>query len=159
MLNPNTPLRKARMMLDLTTAEAGQYVHVTRKTWEAWEAKESAGEPVPAAALELFFAKLDVLVERVRAKLSGEGIAPSQKNELVVVLQRDQASGMDMPVDVVSNDNYLGNDEDLEKPGFYIIKSMAVDRSGKPYVHRTRYMSDHNPQVLKFCNRHNSVAN
>lgn len=151
MYHDNTPLRKARALLDLTTAEAGQYVHVTRKTWEAWEAKEAAGQPVPAAALELFFSKLEALAKRI-----AEGPDPKENRELVVVFRRDQVSGGDVPADVVSNENYLGNDQD--GPGFYVIKSLAVDRFGKPYVHRTRYVAEHNQHVLAFCNRHTSVA-
>jgi DNA-binding XRE family transcriptional regulator len=153
MYHDNTPLRKARALLGLTTAEAGQYVHVTRKTWEAWEAKEAAGQPVPAAALELFFAKLDALAKRLR-----EGPDDNPKRELVVVLRRDPVSGADTPADVVSDENYLGNDPDPDSPDFHIIKSLAVDRSGKPYVHRTRYAKAHNQHVLAFCARHTSVA-
>lgn len=149
----NTPLRKARTLLGLTTTEAGQYVHVTRKTWETWEAKEAAGQPVPAAALELFFSKLDDLAKRLR-----EGPTYNPERELVVIFRRDPVSGADTPADVVSNENYLGNDPDLKNPSFNIIKSLAVDRTGKPYVHRTRYEKEHNPHVLKFCGRYNSVA-
>lgn len=151
MYHDNTPLRKARALLGLTTAEAGQYVHVTRKTWEAWEAKEAAGQPVPAAALELFFSKLEALAKRV-----AEGPDMNTSRELVVVFRRDPVTGGDTPADVVSSENYLGNDPDA--PGFHVIKSLAVDRFGKPYVHRTRYVTEHNEHVLAFCRRHTSVA-
>jgi hypothetical protein len=147
----DTPLRKARALLGLTTAEAGQYVHVTRKTWEAWEAKEAAGQSAPAAALDLFFTKLEALAKRVV-----EGPDPKEKRELVVVFRRDPVSGADAPADVVSNENYLGNDSDGQ--GLYVIKSLAVDRAGNPYVHRTRYVGEHNQHVLAFCERYTSVA-
>jgi len=150
-MNHDTPLRRARALLGLTTAEAAQYVHVTRKTWEAWEAKEAAGQPAPPAAIELFFAKLNAQAKRV-----AEGPDPNEERELVVICRRDPVSGADMPADVVSNENYLGNDQDA--PGFHVIKSLAVDRTGKPYVHRTRYVDAHNQHVLAFCRRHTSVA-
>lgn len=151
MHHDNTPLRKARALLGLTTAEAGQYVHVTRKTWETWEAKEAAGLPVPPAALELFFSKLEALAKRL-----AEGPTADPSRALVVVFRRDPITGADVPADVVSNENYLGNEQD--GPGFCVIKSLAVDRLGKPYVHRTRYVTEHNEHVLAFCRRHTSVA-
>jgi DNA-binding XRE family transcriptional regulator len=153
MIDKNTPLRKARSLLGLTTAEAGQYVHVTRKTWEAWEAKEAAGQPVPAAAMELFFSKLDALAKRLRNDPTS-----GTERKLVVVFFRDPLSGADTPADVVSNENYLGNVQDPDDPDCYIIKSLAVDRTGKPYVHRTRYVKEHNQHVLAFCRLYNSVA-
>lgn len=152
-MNHNTPLRKARLALGLTTAEAGQYVHVTRKTWEAWEAKEAAGQPVPPAALDLFCSKLDALAERL-----AKGSGTNERGQLVVVLHAHPGGGADVPADVVSSDNYLGNDP-TEISGFHVIKSLAVDRLGKPYVHRTRYEDSRNTHVLSFCDRHTSVAN
>ncbi len=150
-INPNTPLRKARLALGLTTEEAGQYVRVTRKTWEAWEAKEAAGEQVPIRALELFHSKLEGLA----ASWRGERAA-GERGELVVVVHFDPLLGGDRLADVVSSENYLGNDP--AEPGFYIIKSLAVRRSGEPYVHRTRYEGARNAGVLKFCKQHKSVA-
>lgn len=150
-MHTDTPLRKARVLLGLTTTEAGQYVHVTRKTWEAWEAKEATGQSAPRAALDLFFTKIDSLVKR-----AATGTDPKEERELVVVLRRDPPLGVEVPIDVVANDNYLGNDKDA--PGFHVIKSLAVDRAGKPYVHRTRYVDAHNQHVLEFCSRHTSVA-
>ncbi|NHZ66905.1 hypothetical protein [Massilia genomosp. 1] len=151
-MNSAIPLRKARYLLGLTTAEAGQYVHVTRKTWEAWEAKEANGLAVPPAAMELFFSKLDALARRLV-----DGRQYDSQREMVVVFRRDKGTGGDVPIDVVSTDGYLGNDQDAL--GYHIIKSLAVDRAGKPYVHRMRYEDAHNQHVLNFCRRHTSVAN
>ena len=150
-IHPNTPFRKARLALGLTTTEAGQYVHVTRKTWESWEAKEAAGEPIPMRVLELFQAKLDTMIAKVRGeKPRGD------YGELVSVLRFDPVIGGDMLIDVVSSENFLGNDP--AKPGWHIIKSMAVKRTGQPYVHRTLYEDARNAHVLKFCKRVKSIA-
>lgn len=93
--NQISRLRKARLALGLTTSEAGQYVHVTRKTWEAWEAGEANGKPAPIAKVELFFSKL----------------ADIGKNRdvggLVVVLARDPRTGLRTFIDVVSEANCL----------------------------------------------------
>ncbi|WP_282808187.1 helix-turn-helix domain-containing protein [Hafnia alvei] len=129
-----TPLRKARLALGLTTTEAGQYVHVTRKTWEAWEAGEMDGKAAPAAKVELFFTKLNSIGES------------RNKGVMVVVFYEHPGTGFQQPIDVVAEDNYLGRDGD-------IIKSMAI-RNGRPYVHRTKFDPAHNPHVVKFCNEH-----
>lgn len=128
-----TPLRKARLALGLTTTEAGQYVHVTRKTWEVWEAGEMNGKAAPAAKVELFFTKLNDI-----GKSHYRGC-------MVVVLYEHPETGFQQPIDVVAEDNYLG----LENGN--IIKSMAI-RNGRPYVHRTKFDPAHNPNVIKFCN-------
>jgi len=136
MHDPNlpTPLRKARFALDLTTTEAGQYVHVTRKTWEAWEAGELNGKPAPKAKVELFFTKL-------------ESIGISRKlGQIVVVLLEDEATKHQQPIDVVTAENYLG----LENGD--IIKSMAIS-NGRPYVHRIKFRPEHNPHVIEFCKK------
>jgi DNA-binding XRE family transcriptional regulator len=147
----DTPLRKARLGLGLTTAEAGQYVRVTRKTWEAWEANEALGKPAPLAARELFFAKLDALYRH----LVEHNLLQDQR-ELVVVVRHDPLLDDDIPVDVVADDNYLGLEEG--SAGALVIKSMAIERNGRPYVHRTPFDPTVNEHVLEFCARHNPLA-
>lgn len=130
-----TPLRKARLALGLTTTEAGQYVHVTRKTWEAWEAGEVNGKAAPRAKVELFFTKLNNIGES------------RDMGRMVVVFLEDPVTGFQQPIDVVASDNYLGLEDDC------IIKSMAI-RDGRPYVHRTKFDPAHNNHVIDFCNEH-----
>lgn len=134
-----TPLRKARLSLGLTTEEAGHYVHVTRKTWEAWENAELNGRAVPAAKAELFFRKLDEIGKN------------REIGELVVVLNFDPYTRLQTPIDVVAEHNYLG----LENGD--VIKSLAIRRDGQPYVHRTKFVRNHNAHVLEFCQRHSPV--
>lgn len=147
MKQNQTPLRKARLALGLTTTEAGHYVNVTRKTWEAWEALEAIGKPVPRTPAELFFNKLENL------GLQKEGL-----RDFVVVLLEDPATTIQTPIDVVASDNYLGF-EDAQVIGQKIIKSMAIDRiTGRPYVHRTMFDPKTNIHVMKFCDRNKSLA-
>jgi DNA-binding XRE family transcriptional regulator len=125
------------MVLGLTTAEAGQYVHVTRKTWEQWEKLEAENLPVPKAKMELFFEKISKL-----GKTKDYG-------KLVVIFLTEE-SGFQLPIDVVAGSNYLGLDKlDNESA---VIKSMAIDRiTGRPYVHRTKFLWDGNEHVKDFC--------
>lgn len=134
MRQPNepTPLRKARLALGLTTSEAGQYVHVTRKTWEAWEAGELMGKAAPQAKMELFVSKIQSIGEN------------RNMGAMVTVLLRHTVSGYEQLLDVVTEENFLG----LENGN--VIKSMAI-RNGRPYVHRTQFDPQHNLHVIKFC--------
>lgn len=135
MRQPNepTPLRKARLALGLTTSEAGQYVHVTRKTWEAWEAGELMGKAAPQAKMELFASKIQNIGQN------------RNMGAMVTVLLRDSVSGYEQLLDVVTEENYLG----LENGN--VIKSMAISRDGRPYVHRTQFDPKHNLHVIQFC--------
>jgi DNA-binding XRE family transcriptional regulator len=137
------PLRKARLALGLTTSEAGQYVHVTRKTWEAWELGEVNGKPAPQAKAELFFSKL----EKIGSNHGGRS--------LVVVLVRDPHTGHEQPIDVVADDNYLGLEESSEN-GACVIKSLAI-MHGRPYVHRTQFLISDNRHVMKFCEKNTPI--
>ena len=137
------PLRKARLALGLTTSEAGQYVHVTRKTWEAWELGEVNGKPAPQAKAELFFSKL----EKIGSNREGR--------TLVVVLLRDPHTGYEQPIDVVADDNYLGYEQSSEA-GAHVIKSLAI-RHGRPYVHRTQFLISDNRHVMEFCEKNTPI--
>lgn len=137
------PLRKVRLALGLTTSEAGQYVHVTRKTWEAWELGEMLGKPAPKAKLELFFSKLDKI-----------GQSRSHRS-LVVVLLRDPHTGYEQPIDVVADDNYLGLEEG-SNANVRVIKSLAI-KDGRPYVHRTSFVVSDNSRVMEFCEKNTPV--
>lgn len=136
-MDTNQPLRKARLALGLTTTEAGQYVHVTRKTWEAWEAGEMNGKAAPVAKAELFFTKLNSI-----GKSRNMG-------EMVVVIKKCPETKIEEVIDVVAADNYIG----LEKGD--TIKSMAI-RDGRPYIHRTKFIREDNKHVIEFCERHNA---
>lgn len=131
-INYPTPMRKARLALGLTTVEAGQYVHVTRKTWEAWEQNEINGKSAPLAKTELFFAKLESIKKLTK-----------DYGKIIVVL--GVQGNMQFPIDVIAEDNYLGHEDNN------VIKSMAI-RDGRPYVHRTKFDPTHNPHVVKFIN-------
>lgn len=144
VMQNQTPLRKARLALGLTTAEAGHYVHVTRKTWETWEALEANGKPVPKASTELFFTKLEQMGKQKGSR------------ELVAIFFEDPLSHQQSVIDVVADDNYLGI-EDFPG-GQKIIKSMAIDRNGRPYVHRTVFDPRTNTQVARFCERHKPLV-
>lgn len=112
----------ARLALMMSTSEAGQLVHVTRRTWELWE---SGRVPMPLAKQELF-----------ASKLSGLSIG---RNELVVILADDGMSH----VDVVANDNFCGLRELAD--GNWQVSSLAVNRAnGRPYVHRQPFNPEHN---------------
>lgn len=137
------PLRKARLALGLTTSEAAHWVHVTRKTWEAWEIAEENGKPTPKAKAELFFSKLE---KQGSSPLGGS---------LVVVFFCDPITGHQQPIDVVSTENYLGT-EAANEPGKRIIKSLAIEK-GRPYVHRTEYAIKDNEHVEKFCEKNTPV--
>ncbi|MFZ4702276.1 MAG: helix-turn-helix domain-containing protein [Candidatus Methylumidiphilus sp.] len=112
---PNTIARLARQAVGLTTVEAGQLVHVSRRAWEMWESGE---RNIPIAKLELFM-----------MKINGEH---STERELVVILGPGQ-----IPIDVVANDTFLSISDPVE--GEAVIKTMAIDRRGRPYVHLTRF--------------------
>lgn len=134
-----TPLRKARIALGMTTTEAGQYVYVSRKTWETWEANEMIGKNPPKAKVELFFEKLS-------------NIGKSRDmGDITVVVWKDPVTKVDYPIDVVTSENYLGFDEENK-----IIKSMGI-RNGKPYVHRTQFSLQDNEHVLRFCKNNEPV--
>ncbi|MGG2098118.1 hypothetical protein ABFY41_11160 [Acinetobacter haemolyticus] len=104
-----------RKLIGLSTTEAGQLVHVTKRTWEKWEAGDSK---MPKAKAELFL-----------AKIIGE---ISEDRELLVVVNE---SGV--VIDVVSNDNFLSIEKDSEN--YHIIKSLAVQhKGGQPYIFKTK---------------------
>jgi transcriptional regulator with XRE-family HTH domain len=123
-------LREARLALDMTTTEAAALVHVSRRTFELWESGQRNIEP---AKRELFFRKVTELG------------AQKENRELVVIFGDDGVQ----PLDVVASDTFAGL-TDGTKNGYVIISSIAVNRStGRPYVHRTQFMIEHNRHVLK----------
>lgn len=126
---------KARRVLGMTTTEAGQLVHVTRRTWEMWE---SGTTVMPLAKRELF-----------AAKLQGE---KSEGSMLFVVI----ADNGNTPIDVVSSDNFCSL---MEKgDGSFVISSLAIRREdGSPYVHRQTFRAEHNTHVIKAVKKMKSV--
>ncbi|MBF0641936.1 hypothetical protein [Pseudomonas protegens] len=117
---------RARQALQMTTTEAAQLVHVTRRTWEIWESGKSA---MPLAKRELFISKL-------------EGIR-SEHRELVVVVADDGMTA----IDVVASDGFCSLIQ--EGDDGYVISSLAVRRdNGQPYVHRQRFLAEGNEQVI-----------
>jgi DNA-binding XRE family transcriptional regulator len=126
---------RARQALHMTTTEAAQLVHVTRRTWEMWESGKAA---MPKAKQELFIAKLEG--QRTKDPL------------LVVVLADDGLT----PIDVVASDGFcsLLQAED----GAYVISSLAISReNGRPYVHRQRFRKEHNSHVIRAADTWRSV--
>ncbi|MBT0366214.1 hypothetical protein ISO55_04385 [Morganella morganii subsp. morganii] len=129
------PLFHARMTLGLTTEEAGQYVHVTRKTWEKWEKLEASGKEPPQAKVELFFSKI--------ANLDNKDCG-----SLVVIVDKNLT-----PIDVVAESNYLGFTNNGDGTG--VIKSMSIDWFTKRLgVTRTHFPLSENTHVVKFCESH-----
>ncbi|STZ77440.1 Aca2/YdiL-like domain-containing protein [Bergeriella denitrificans] len=119
-----------RTLLGLTTTEAGQLLHVTRRTWELWE---SGKQKIPPAKEELLLKKIDLYHD-------------NSSNDVVVIIQKTGLS--EIPLDVVGSRNFLacdtiGNDE-------YIVKSLAIDKQSlRPYVHKTRFLGTYNQTALK----------
>lgn len=134
MSNESLPYR-ARQALHMSTTEAAQLVHVTRRTWEMWESGKAA---MPKAKQELFIAKL----EGQRAKDLG----------FVVVLADDGLT----PIDVVASDGFCSLLQ--AEHGTYVISSLAISReNGRPYVHRQRFRAEHNAHVIRAADKWRSV--
>jgi DNA-binding XRE family transcriptional regulator len=149
-MTPEMPLRKFRLALGLTTAEAGQYADVSRKTWEAYESGEVAGKQAPTATIVLVYSKLERICD---ADKHNEPEAP--RRDVVVVFKTvDPIIGYQVPIDSVASDNFLGIEPGVE-PGTAVIKSMAVAwGTGRPYVHKTVYIELHNGHIARFAARH-----
>jgi len=132
MTDHNNIVRIARQAAGVTTTEAGQLVHVTRRTFEQWE---SGDRQIPAAKLELLIAKLN-------------GQRP-EGGQLLAFFggDIDQAT----LIDVVAEDNFLSLKE--YDDGTATISSLAVERhTGRPYVHRQRFsIEPHNVRVTKIA--------
>jgi len=122
---------QARSALNLTTTEAGQLVHVTRRTWEMWESGKSK---MPTAKRELLV-----------SKFSGDISSPQR--ELVVVLAHDGTT----PIDVVASDRFCSL-EKKDDGDTYVISSLAISREHgrpRPYVHRQSFQREHNQHVIE----------
>lgn len=129
----NNIARTARLAIGMTTAEAAQLVHVTRRAWELWEAGDRA---IPAATLELFIAKITMKTN------------PPARRELIVVSSEDL-----VPIDVLAEDTFLDlvqTDANLAE-----VSSLAINKlTGRPYVHRTTFkISPNNKHVVKGTNK------
>lgn len=127
----NINLFSIRCELRLSTTEAAQFVHVTRRTWELWE---SGKQIMPQAKQELFNMKLN----KIR---NGN----NRDSELVVIISKD---GHHKSV-VVSSDNFvmyeeINNDES-------VIKYLAVDRqTNELYAHSIKFIKyPHNKHVIE----------
>lgn len=95
--------------------------------------------PIPKAKaeLELFFEKIS-------------NLGKHRDFGSIVVVFLTESSDIQVPLDVVAESNYLGLDEDDGKSA--VIKSMALDRrTGRPYVHRTKFYWSGNEHVRDFC--------
>ena len=126
---------RVRQALGMTTTEAAQLVHVTRRTWEMWEAGKIV---MPRAKSELFVAKL-------------QGF-PEEKRALVVVLADDGFT----PLDVVASDRFCSLKELGD--GKYEISSLAIRRLGhQPYVHRQLFWRQNNEHVFRVVGAWKSV--
>lgn len=125
---------RARITLGLTTTEAGQLVHVTRRTWENWEAGVVR---MPAAKRELFVSKIKD--------------TKSHSGDLVVVFNDDATDA----VDVVAKNLFLSC---TQLPGgIFEMVSLAVDKSGYPYVHRKKFSPEKNQHVFRKISKWRSV--
>ncbi len=125
----------ARKLLKMTTADAGQLLGVTRRTWEMWESGKVA---MPFSKVELFLLKL-------QGKRLSEG-------SFIVVISPQQT-----PLAVVAQSNFCG----IEHVGDdnYIIKSLMVDRvTGLPYVSRTRFNIDSNEHIIRYTDKWKSIV-
>lgn len=133
--NDNNVVLLARKAIGITTTEAAQLAHVTRRTWEMWEAGE---RQVPIAKLNYFL-----------SKISRECLP---NGELIVIFNNDQ-----IPVDVAAEDKFLSISDVVK--GCATIKSMAVNRLTKqPYVHRTAFhVEPYNTHVMRITSKWKSV--
>lgn len=139
----NDLLFRIRTNIGLTTTDAAQLVHVTRRTWELWESGKAR---VPAAKLELIKQK----IEKMCAPSGHDG------SELVVVTMN--ADGYEMPVDVVSSRGFCALEENGD--GTYTIRSLAIDwYSKRPYVHSQRFSREGNEHVIRAVKKWKSVVN
>lgn len=68
-----------------------------------------------------------------------------QNRKLVVITIFD--GSQQIPIDVVAEDNFCGLDKVDED--FCIIKSLAIDGAGKPYIHSTKFEAKDNDHVFK----------
>ena len=86
----------ARKLLKMTTADAGQLLGVTRRTWEMWESGKVA---MPFSKVELFLLKL-------QGKRLSEGsfivVISPQQTPLAVVAQSNFCG-----IEHVGDDNYI----------------------------------------------------
>lgn len=137
-------LRAARLQIGLSTEEAAQLVHASRRSWEGWE---SCSRPIPRATLDLFRAKIEGGYRRDNLG------APRQL--VAVFLMDDQ--GWAQPIDVVSSDNFVGLVE--FDNGEALIKSLAIDHiTRRPYVHKTIFKCDDNKHVIRAARTWTSVV-
>lgn len=131
-------LRRARLVLGLTTEEAGRLVGVTRRAWEHWE---GGTRKVPAAAYELFLAK-------------AEGLLPSHlghdhEHGLYVIVSADGQRH----IDVVGSGNFLSWQHG-EKPNTVVVHSLAYNLvSRKRYRHSVVASTEANPRLLATLQR------
>ncbi|MYM92239.1 hypothetical protein [Duganella vulcania] len=140
-----TALGKARVDIGLSSAEAGQYVNLSKQAWEALERGRYAGTQILIDAHDLFFSKLARL-----QKAPHHHDAQSDVEPLVAVFDAAQGTA---PVDVVGADNFLGLED--ARDGRKVIKSLAIDvRTRRIYVHRQGFDPAANRHVLKFAQRH-----
>ncbi|WP_137917025.1 hypothetical protein [Hydrogenophaga sp. 2FB] len=115
----------------MTTKEAAMLVRSAARSWAGWEA---GTRPMPPAKLEL-------LSSRIQAMGS-----PRPEVELVVVLALHQGSAQ--AIDVVATDGFVGLD--LAPDGLSgVIKSLSIHPpSGRPCIHRTRFVTANNQHVI-----------
>jgi transcriptional regulator with XRE-family HTH domain len=126
-------LRGARLVLGLTTAEAGRLVGVTRRAWEHWE---GGSRRIPIAAYELFLAKAEGLVP---SNLENEN-----ERRLYVIFSPDGQRH----IDVISNRNFLSW-ELGKKPNHVLVHSLAYDLLDRKRHRRSVEASiEANPRLL-----------
>lgn len=135
-------LINARMALRLSTAEAGQLVGVTAKSWENWERRP--GMDIPESKFELFCLKVtgDWAKHQMRNDLDIDDL----QRKMVVVVKRTDYSVI--PITVLAGANFLSYQP--EEDGTAVIKSLAVNPVDfTPYVHSVRFEVVDNEHVVK----------
>lgn len=88
---------------------------------------------MPFATLEFFVLR----TAHSAGELEAKNIKIRSEHRELVVLLGEDLNGYQIPIDVVAKDNFLDITTNATDPEKYIISSLAVKDTGKPYVHRT----------------------
>lgn len=151
--NKKRILYNTRMVLELSTLEAGQLVGVSARSWENWERRPESS--IPDAKFELFCLKTSgVLADRLKAK----ELESEQLLATVVVFAPTSADRPgNIPIDVVAGSNFVSLKSIDARTA--VIKSLAVHPiTHRPYVHATVFECVNNKHVLQAVESWRSVT-
>lgn len=139
-------IRSMRLGIDLTQTEAAAVAKVSPRTWAAWE---GGSRPMPHSALDFFVLR----ITHSSFELEAHGIPIRDEVRRLVVFVKEDERRIQVPIDVVAQDNFLDVIVDPDDREKRIVSSLAVNSKGKPYVHRTPVLRLLNAQSLEIANR------